>query len=125
MTLVPPPDGWTGWVGDPELTGGLKGKWRPFCRGRPIRGTVLWFPRTSKRPREGERFAVYSPAGQIDGLSKSGWFITNVFVRRAPGYRPEPARHLGVLPTEVLDAIYAKLARQYWDPGRFDAGEQA
>jgi hypothetical protein len=114
MSLAPLPDGWTGWVGDPKLASVMRGKWRPFCRGRAIRSSVIWFPRTGKPPREGERFGIFSPALQLPGLTNSGWFITNVFVRRPTHYHPAPSRACGVLPDDVVDAIYAKLSRHYW-----------
>ena len=110
------PDGWTGWVDGSRLhmRSDTKRKTRPWCRGRPRTGRVEWFPRTAKRPREGSRWAVYSAADQFAGLSKPGWFILNAYVHVDQALDPNGER-LGTISEDVLDELYVKLSRLFWD----------
>ena len=106
--------GWTGWVEPDTLSVGGEPKNRPWCRGRDRCRAVEWFPRTTKPPWEGTRWAVPSPAGQLRGLQKPGWFVANAFVRREVGFDPG-AGCVGQLPPPVLDALYRCLENFYWD----------
>ena len=112
-------DGWTGWVPHSALTmpTAKSPKERPWCRGRPRSGWAEWFPRTSKPPWEGTRWAVHSPSEQLPGLSKPGWFVVNAYVRREAEFAPKGKR-LGVLPSAFLEEIYRRLDGFYWDQRR-------
>ncbi len=107
-------DGWTGWVPVASLLIQGDGKERPWCRGRGRGGQVEWFPRTSKPPREGLRFALKSPAGHLPGLRRPGWFVVNAYVRKPAAFRPR-GEELGVLPDAELAELYAKLETFYWE----------
>ena len=113
------PDGWTGWVTHAALPipTAKSVKDRPWCRGRSRAGSVEWFPRTSKPPWEGTRWAVHSPAGHFPGLTRPGWFVVNAYTRQDQGFNPK-GDELGVLGPEVLDLIYERLNGFYWDSGR-------
>lgn len=113
------PEGWTGWVAHSSLPipTAKRQKERPWCRGRPRSALVEWFPRTTKPPWEGTRWAVHSPADQLSGLSKAGWFVVNAYVRCDQEFDPQ-GEEIGVLTARVLDEIYASLERFYWDQRR-------
>ncbi len=107
------PDGWTGWVEPEKLRMGHTGTPRPWCRGRVERGLVAWFPRTTQDPFGDERFAVDSPADQLHGLSRSGWWICNAFVNKQPSFDPD-GEPIGILPSDILDRLYQRLDGLYW-----------
>lgn len=121
--LPPPPselpDGWAGWVPAETLVmpTARGAKCRPWCRGRARATELEWFPRTSKLPWEGTRYAVFSPEGQLPGLRKPGWFVANAYVRTVAEFDPagEP---LGTIPADVMASLYACLENVFWDEYR-------
>ena len=112
-----PASGWTGWVAPDDLKASKKQAYRPWCRGRARGNFVEWFPRTSKPPWEGTRWAVPSPEGHLPGLTKAGWFVVNAYTRTEAEHEPD-GRALGVMPTAFLDQLYEKLSNFYWDAQR-------
>jgi hypothetical protein len=116
---VPLAVGWTAWVTDSALAATMKGKARPFCRGRSSRLGGPWFPRTGKQPTEGTRWAVYSPAGHLPCLDREGWFLASLYVMRNPLYKPSVTRKCGILDEPFIDEIHEKLRAFFWDAQRF------
>jgi hypothetical protein len=86
---------------------------RPWCRGRESTGDVIWFPRTAKRPWEGERYAVFSPARSLPKLELDGWFLADQYVTR-PSHVAVEGEPCGRVDQAVLDALYAMLRGHYW-----------
>lgn len=86
---------------------------RPWCRGREVAGDVRWFPRTTKRPREGERFAVFSPATSLPKLELDGWFLADQYVGRPPQFEVQ-GEPCGRVEERTLGELYAKLRGRYW-----------
>ena len=75
---------------------------------------MYWFPRTTSPQWEGDRYAVYSPANHLTGLSRPGWFIASRYCQRPRGWDPS-GEHAGDLPSAYLDEIEAKLENHFWD----------
>ena len=113
------PDGWFGWVHHEQLPmpTAKRAKTRPWCRGRAKAGRVEWFPRTAKKPREGDRYGVWCPADPKLGFSKPGWFVVNVYVPKAEGFAPA-AKQQGTVDDAMLSEIYKRLETFYWDKGK-------
>lgn len=113
------PEGWTGWVQNPEMTSPMGGKIRPFCRGRCREGHGPWFPRTTKEPWPDERgWAVFSPADHLPGLHRKGWFLAHMFLYRVDCYRPT-GEACGIVEASYLDALHTTLEGFFWSQGRF------
>ena len=110
------PDGWIGWVQHEQLAipTAKRTKVRPWCRGRSQVGQVEWFPRTTKPPWEGDRYAVQSPPDESLGLSSSGWFVVNAYVRKRATFDPK-GEDRGVVDDALLQALYKRLENFYWD----------
>jgi hypothetical protein len=107
--------GWVAWVGSAQLATKDDKPGRPWVRGKTRDGmSIEWFPRSSKPPREGMRWAVYSSAGQLPRFTRQGWYIANAFRRRDATYVPEGDEY-GVLPPTVVEEIYKRLDNFYWD----------
>ncbi len=113
------PSGWAAWLPHDALSmpTATERKARPWCRGRGRNGAVEWFPRTTKPPFEGTRYAVHSPAGHVAGLTKPGWFVVNAYVRRSEAFAPS-GDALGVFPPALLEKLYQRLENLYWDSER-------
>ena len=109
-------EGWVGWVSHQTLPmpTSQADKVRPWARGRARAGFVEWFPRTSKQPREGSRYAVVSTATDGSGLPDKGWFLANAYVRRDQHFDPQ-GQKAGCLYPQHLRALYHRLENLYWD----------
>lgn len=66
-------------------------------------------------PKEGERWAVYSPPDHLPKLGRKGWFAANAFVTRLPGFEPASADPCGVLPAAYVTSIYDRLRNFFRD----------
>src|SRR5262249_17818142 len=113
--------GWTAWVDDRQMLKGMLDKHRPFCRGRSGPGGGPWFPRTSKRPSELERWAVFSRAGQLPHLERDGWFLASRYVLRPAAFVPPTTQECGVLDAQTVSDLHAKLQGFFWDSRTFRA----
>jgi hypothetical protein len=119
----PLPAGWTGWVDEHSMIESMKGKPRPFCRGRCVQHGGPWFPRSSKPPAEGIRWAVYSPQRQLPLFDREGWFIVSRYLTRPCDFVPEVTRVCGCLDDAVVDELHRKLQQFFWDQRRFRGAE--
>lgn len=118
--LAPPTsslvEGWVGWVPHQALampTSSVE-KVRPWARGRVRSGYVEWFPRTSKQPREGIRYAIASTENDGAGLPGKGWFLANAYVRTEQHFAPM-GEETGRLYPPYLATLYKRLENLYWD----------
>lgn len=111
--------GWTAWIGDADMTAHMGGKCRPFCRGLTTGFDAPWFPRTSQEPRCNKHLALFSVAGQLPGLQKSGWFLAAKYVRKPADYSPACANACGVLERNFVVTLHACLETLFWDSQRF------
>ena len=100
------------WVSPRALSASEVAKSRPFCRLGSRSGRAPWIPRTTKPPREGLLYAVYTPPGAAQGLSKPGWFFVNRYRLTAAQFDPG-GDDLGPLPDHLVTALEAKLASLY------------
>lgn len=109
--------GWTAWVDQAALRMPRSPhERRPWCRGVGRAGVSQhWFPRTSKRPREGGRYAVFSPAHHLPKLDRPGWFLAACFLTRPPAWVPPDADPCGVLPEAFVRGIHDRLSNFYRD----------
>lgn len=109
-------EGWVGWVEHQTLPMPTShvDKVRPWVRGRARAGFVEWFPRTSKQPREGNRYAVFSATNDGSGLPDKGWFLANAYVRRDQHFDPQ-GQKTGRLYPPYLAMLYQRLDNLYWD----------
>jgi hypothetical protein len=108
--------GWVGIVDRSKLAMRTDDKrdQRPWVRGRDDAGMTKWFPRTKKRPREGLRWAVASPAHALPNLDLAGYWVANLYERRPTGLVVKGVP-CGRVDDAVLDSLYAKLDTLFWE----------